>query len=545
MPSDPGQGAKKHLEPRPTTAGADPSFVSGTAGMSVGSLIALVIALLSTAAAMIHLNVAGQHSDHRLIAASFLAIALAQLAFAGAIVFNNGAVPRRLMLAGAGLTTTIIAIWAFTRIAAFPFIPGLEARQEIGINDAIATTFELVLLAGSGLFLALPQTASRTIVPTANRALSVAAAAAILLLVPGLVVPHDNDHRGRHAHGDVAVAAHAEDRQGHDHDAPLSFEEARAALAPHRHGDAPSDVTAAGGGAHLRGHERQTGHHHRAADGGSAHRDHAGGGDAHGHPDTGGEATCPPGTKRDTTGGMHGDKTECVVLGSADSDWRLAYEPADEKQGAAIRGWYDDGSTSHHHDSGHGCRPTAEQQAFGDWLVSESRRALRERYLNDPWQALADGFIAYPIPSSKWFHLVHVGRINDGPYVAPKTATGDPRSRVFNPSYVESFLYGVTDEGLTPLGAMYILPNEYKGWAPQKLPNPTGCLLQWHNHTGGEGLVTSFDARNPDQSLWMSHVWTHGGLDPWGDDYDGSEPHAWFAGFRHIPALCNAEGTCL
>jgi hypothetical protein len=489
------------------------------------------------------------------MAASFLAIALAQLAFAGAIVFNNGAVPRRLMLAGAGLTATIIAIWALTRVAAFPFIPGLEARQELGINDAIATTFELVLLAGTGLFLVLPRTASRTIVPTANRALSVTAAAAILLLVPGLVVRHDHDHERGHAHGDVAVAAHGEDRHGHDHD-ELTFGEAQAALAPHRHGGAPSGVTATGAGSHAHdpvehgdGADAHADADRHATDDGSAHDDSVHGGDGHGHPDTGGEptseATCPPGTTRDTTGGMHGDKTECVILGDPDSDWRLAWEPADEDEGAALRGWYEDGSASHHDHSGDDCRPTAEQQAFGDWLVSESRRALTERYLNDPWQALADGFVAYPIPSSKWFHMVNVRRINDGPYITPKDAKGDPRSRVFNPSYVESFLYGMTDEGLTPIGAMYILPDEYKEWEPEKLPNPTGCLLQWHNHTGGEGLVTSFDPRNPDQSLWMSHVWTHGGLNPWGHDYDGSEPHAWFSGFRHIPALCNAEGTCL
>jgi hypothetical protein len=258
------------------------------------------------------------------------------------------------------------------------------------------------------------------------------------------------------------------------------------------------------------------------------------------------ETSCPPGTRVDPSGGMHGNRAECVVVedGYFGSGWRLTYEPGDGGHAAAFRSRYEGQASGHHHHSG--CNPTPEQQAFADWLVGESRRVLEDRYLNDPGQVLADGFVAYPIPSSKWFHMIHPQRFEDGDYVPSADPTrGDPRSRVFNPKYIESFMYGMTDEGLTPFGAMYALPKSYKGWDQADLPNPTGCLLQWHNHTEAEGFASSFDPENPDQSTWMSHVWTYGGLDPWGRDYDGTEPHAWFMGYRYLPTLCNDEGGCI
>jgi hypothetical protein len=244
-------------------------------------------------------------------------------------------------------------------------------------------------------------------------------------------------------------------------------------------------------------------------------------------------------------GGIHGDRSECVLLADHyfGSGWRLTYEPADSRHGAAIRS-RNEGQTPHHH-LRDGCEPTREQKAYADWLVGQTRRSLMERYLNKPWQALADGFVPYPVPSTKWFHMVNPARVDDGPYAPPSHGKGDPASRVFNPDYIESFMYGMTDEGLTPLGGMFVLPSEYKDWDPADLPNPTGCLMQWHNHTGTAGLATSFDPSHPDQSVWMSHVWTYGGIDPWGRDYDGSEPEGWFAPYRVVPALCDGDGGCI
>jgi hypothetical protein len=67
----------------------------------------------------------------------------------------------------------------------------------------------------------------------------------------------------------------------------------------------------------------------------------------------------------------------------------------------------------------------------------------------------------------------------------------------------------------------------------------------WHKHTQEEGLATSFDPRSPTESVWMAHVWTYGGLEPWGRDMDGTEPHAWFFAYRGVPVFCNDNGECI
>jgi hypothetical protein len=43
----------------------------------------------------------------------------------------------------------------------------------------------------------------------------------------------------------------------------------------------------------------------------------------------------------------------------------------------------------------------------------------------------------------------------------------------------------------------------------------------------------------------MAHVWTYGGLDPWGRDMDGSEANSWFFGYRYVPTACNDDGECI
>ena len=216
--------------------------------------------------------------------------------------------------------------------------------------------------------------------------------------------------------------------------------------------------------------------------------------------------------------------------------WNSTYEPAtpDGCRGPALRS--NDPANNKPNPAGHNhgagdCHPTPTQKAYADKLLADTTKSLRDRYLNQPQNAIADGFYAYPVPDTKWFHMFSSSREGD--------------AYELDPLHIESFMYAMTDEGLTPIGAMYI-------FAPkdQPPPNPTGCLMQWHNHTGAEGAATSFDPNNATTSVWMAHIWIYGGVDPWGRDFDGSEAEQWFMGYRYIPALCNNsagnyKGDCI
>jgi hypothetical protein len=170
------------------------------------------------------------------------------------------------------------------------------------------------------------------------------------------------------------------------------------------------------------------------------------------------------------------------------------------------------------------CSPSTKQRKVADHLLRDSRKAIA-KYDNNPGRALADGFIAYPIPLSKMFHMVSPAR------------TADKYELV--PSKVESFMYAMTDSGLKAVGVMYMF--EPREAVP---PNPTGCILQWHRHTGTQGVVTSFDPKHPYASAWMAHIWTFGYDDPWHDG-DGTEAHTWFFAYRNIPNVCDSTGQCV
>lgn len=221
---------------------------------------------------------------------------------------------------------------------------------------------------------------------------------------------------------------------------------------------------------------------------------------------------------------------------------RISQEPASEdgSRGAAIR--VHAGADEGEYEGA--CRPSADERAFATWLAEETARTLRAKYLNNPAAIAADGFVAYPVPNSKWFHLFNTARYEDGDFVAGKDRrVGDPRSGVFNPERIESFMLAVTDEGATPVGGTYVLPAVYDGAPDDQLPNPTGCIARWHAVTG-EGAAAGVDPQAPALASWTSSVWAYGDLDPWGSDYDGTQPHAWFTAYRPLLTVCLDKNSC-
>ncbi len=500
----------------------------------MGRLPALGIALLSGAAGLIHLSAAVKHLDHPFLAGAFLGMGIVQIGLAG---FLGARPSRRLLWLTLVVTAVIIGIWGLTRLAAIPEIPGLEVAQPIRVDDAIATFLEVALFGVGVLLLASPNTAV-TAPRSGRRALGVLGVTVLVLGAVAVVAPHEphahrvgelasveHSHRGElasveHSHDGKAATSGAHDEHpgapGHSHDGRMTWEQAAAVLLPHGH-LAHGTAALAGGG----DHNSSAGHHGQDSPSGSdshspgAHASH-GAGEGDGHSSHVATGKCRPAAER--------EKRVLLQDPTNENGLKSTYEPAtpDGCRGSMLRVPVSGGDPGgEHHAHGGECDPTPQQQDSADRLVADTRAAL-QKYLNNPQQVLADGFVAYPIPLTKWFHMFNYQRLYD--------------DRVLSPEHIESFMYGMTDDGLTPVGAMYVF-----GSRDQQPPDPTGCLMQWHKHNQ---VGTSDDPEHLDESMWMAHIFLHGDVDPWGRDYDGSEPHAWFRAYRNIPAVCNDEGFC-
>lgn len=479
-----------------------------SSAVPLGKLLVLTVALATVGAGIVHIGVAGQHLEHALLLVGFLLMGVGQVALAGSLTLWPS---RPVLAAGAIANLAILAAWTTTRVTGVPFVPGLEDAQPIGLADLVVLVLEAVAIAAAGMALLLPGEAARSRVASGRRVLVGVGSLVLALAVPGLIAPHS--HPGGHGHRAEATAL--ADSHGHDAAAPagghgkhaMTYDEAHDALMGH-------DAAGSGHGLPTDGHPTDA---HRGLATGEGHE--------HGSvdpPATGGHGHGPAQDHPHVSPGEPTRRERQVLkLG----DGYLAYEPAtkDGSHSSAFR-WHGAEPANHHHYQGT-CTPTTTQKAAADRISSDMTRALA-KYNNNPWRALRDGFVAYPIPLSKMFHMVAVNRYYDG--------------KMLDAYRVESFMYAMTDKGLTAVGGMFIFP--FKNATP---PNPTGCMLVWHRHTGGEGAVTSFDPQDPDTSVWMAHVWTFGGLDPWGRDFDGTEPHAWFFAYRYLPVVCAEDGDCI
>jgi hypothetical protein len=282
-----------------------------------------------------------------------------------------------------------------------------------------------------------------------------------------------------------------------------------------------------GHGGEGHGHGGAEGH----GDGGSGHGHgggvhgvdgHDGGGHGGGEHGVGEHGEGEPGASGD--GGLPGfDDPGSMEWG----DHSLSYEPAQSGQDGEVGSGYalvyrgpadpSSGTVGHHSDEP--CNPTPQQQAAADNLYRETWPAVR-KYDNNYPLALADGF-TYMFPlTDRIIHMVNPERLWS--------------ETILDPAQIESFLYVITDTGLTAVAGMYVMPR-------YGVPGPQigGCLTRWHEHAGLAGRLTT--AGTQDRTPEMLHVWTYEGLDPWAH-YDGRQlSQLWMPG-SPIPSLCRQTG---
>lgn len=220
--------------------------------MPLRTVLTAGVATLSAAAGAIHLTAASAHAEHELVLAFFVTAGISQIVWAGGVLAPGPG--RRLLVAGALGNLALIAVWLASRLSGLPFVPGAEHAEPVGVKDASAVGLEL-LVAGGALVLAhAPAWLSADPRIRAARVAPAAAAAAVLL-VPGLVAPaheHADGHDHEHA-GLTAEHVHGADLDGHnDGHAHTS---AAPAAAAHGHGERSGD-----GGHALTAHGSHTSH---------------------------------------------------------------------------------------------------------------------------------------------------------------------------------------------------------------------------------------------------------------------------------------------
>jgi hypothetical protein len=142
-------------------------------------LVLFAAALLSAAAATIHLAVVKMHLDeYTLFGLFFVAAGTGQLAWAVWLVLR----PSRILLqVGAVGNLLIAALWAEDRIWGLPIGPDPWAPDPVGFADSVASAFELLLVICAVLLLASP--ARRTL---QDRGTGRAAGRVLLIVVVAL-----------------------------------------------------------------------------------------------------------------------------------------------------------------------------------------------------------------------------------------------------------------------------------------------------------------------------------------------------------------------
>ena len=167
--------------PRPPVPGpAGPSgSLTSTEADGTGAVAAL-LGLLSMAAALIHFAVIEQHwAEYWLYGAFFIAVGMAQLAWAVAIP----ATPARLLLWGGVVGNALVVLtWIVTRTVGSLVGPAATVPARAGFGDLVATALQVLIVVG-GCGLLTRRLRVRTGVWTEH-----APAIAALVVVPFLVL---------------------------------------------------------------------------------------------------------------------------------------------------------------------------------------------------------------------------------------------------------------------------------------------------------------------------------------------------------------------
>jgi hypothetical protein len=544
-----------------------------------GRVVACSTAIFFAGAAVLHVSAAADHENLPVMLVGFLCVATCQAAIAGLLLWRRpGAL---LLIAALALTAGAVGTWLISRTLGLPFLPGGH-MEPIGFKDGVTVLFELasipgLLLLGSRELAGVRLPSSRL----GSQAIAGLGATAFALFVPAVMLGGGGHHSaaqlasGGHSHGEEAAGhphgeagegeqlasadgsdhGHAGDHAGgtgessHAHGSTgasspgLALDGGTLGGASHGHaGGTGLDGHADGGDGHV-----DSGGGHTDGGGGHANRGHGGGGHGNGggHGD-GGAGHGGGGHSEPEAGhgdGGHGEDGHGDEPGQAAGNGGIPtfddpgsmswgghtfdYEPArpgkDGKVGngyaLVYRGQADSSTGTVGHHSEEPCNPTPDQQAAADELYRQTWPAVRQ-YDNNFAKAFMDGF-TYLFPlTDRITHMVNVKRVND--------------PTILDPAQIESFLYVMTDDGLTAIGGMYVMPKF-------GMPGPQigGCLTRWHEHAGVAGRLTT--AGTQDRTPEMLHVWTYRGLDPW-EHYDGRHLSQLWTPGSVVPSVCRQSG---
>lgn len=174
--------------------------------------LVVAAACFSAAAGLVHAAAAGAHEGAGSVPALFTAVAIAQVAWAGAVVARPDA---PMLVAGAVGNGAAVGAWVVSRTVGLPWPDDLTGKERVGTQDltaalagGAAVVFALLALAFAGR--AAGSVRRHGLVP------ALAIAAAVVLAVPGMAAEHDHDDAHEH---DPQVAAATAGADEHDHDA--------------------------------------------------------------------------------------------------------------------------------------------------------------------------------------------------------------------------------------------------------------------------------------------------------------------------------------
>jgi hypothetical protein len=317
--------------------------------------MAYSLGLLAAGTGFIHLAAARDHVDHPSSAAFFVAVGVAQLAWAGLVVRDPA---RRVLAGGVILSLGVAAAWVWSRGWGLPVGHSAGEAEAVGWADLSATMLELAVAFGAAMLL-VPGVAGVAL-PRRFRherfvgAVGLAVTAAVM---PALVLgTHPHEVNG-HDIGSEAAAVHAP--AGAHEVAVDTVAHPGTASAADGHASEPGSVTA-----------------HPAAEASAASPS----GDDHAAHDESGGAAAPIATAAEHT----------------------AEHAANESPHAGSR---------HGHGSSEPCVPTAEEQAAADDLVERTRRAI-DRY-RDHNQVLLDGYVPFIAPANWYYHYLNYPYVKD------------------------------------------------------------------------------------------------------------------------------------
>lgn len=123
------------------------------------TLVAVVLALVSAGAGAIHFAVIRGHFDeYWLYGLFFVVTALVQLVWAAAVIVRPSSV---LLAVGILVNAAIAGAWILTRTVGLLIGPSADEVEPVGLADALATAFEVIVVCGGCIALLGGQRAVR------------------------------------------------------------------------------------------------------------------------------------------------------------------------------------------------------------------------------------------------------------------------------------------------------------------------------------------------------------------------------------------------